>query len=31
MCPSSLQVDTISSVHIASMTSNYNSVQTAFA
>src|ERR1700691_5643783 len=31
MCPSSLQVDTIASVHIASMTSNYTSVQTATA
>src|SRR6202140_5841199 len=31
MCPSSLQVDTIACVHIASMTSNYTSVQTATA
>lgn len=29
MCPSSLQVDTIASVHITSMTSDYTSVQTA--
>jgi hypothetical protein len=29
MCPSSLQVDTTPRVHIASMTSNYNCVQTA--
>src|SRR6267154_267413 len=31
MCPSSLRVDTIRCVHIASMTSHYNSVQTAVA
>lgn len=31
MCPSLLQVDIIRCVHIASMTSNYNSVQTASA
>src|ERR1022692_21298 len=31
MCPSSLQVDTIASVHITSMTSNYTRVQTATA
>jgi hypothetical protein len=31
MCPSSLQVDTIRCVHIASMTFNFNPVQTATA